>query len=199
MVSMTAWFRARISAAVCSLAIAMAASQPAFAQYGTIDMRNQSELGDRDHRIHFCARSSPGKSGLPGHAFVAYSYIDAGNEHHYYALGHQPNGSNSLADLWGGGHLRAEVMTFESQACFEVLVNKATYEVAWAHAKNPLTALGIMDHANAFAVLRSYRLGSSDCRHFIGDVAAAIGLRLPDSSTLQSPSAYVASLWQANQ
>ena len=99
----------------------------------------------------------------------------------------QPNGSNSLADLWGGGHLRAEVMTFDSQACYEVLVNKATYEVAWAHAKNPLTALGIVDQANAFAVLRSYRLGSDDCRHFMGEVAAAIGLRLPDFSTLRSP------------
>ena len=199
MVSMPGWLRARTSAVVCGLVVTMATSQPAFAQYGTIDMRNQSEPGDGDHRIHFCARSSPGKSGLPGHAFVAYSYIDAGNEHHYYALGSQPNGSNSLADLWGGGHLRAEVMTFDSQACYEVLVNKATYEVAWAHAKNPLTALGIVDQANAFAVLRSYRLGSDDCRHFMGEVAAAIGLRLPDFSTLRSPSAYVASLWQVNQ
>ncbi|RWB35801.1 MAG: hypothetical protein EOQ41_03040 [Mesorhizobium sp.] len=190
-----------LRASIAIVAIVIASS----ARAKDIDLRNQTDT-DREYNVAFCARPSPGSTGLPGHMFVAFSSVTATGERTFVALGHTVGADVSPATaVWSyfgspvDGLLKQEMYTAIEQQCLSARVNKSDFNRALALTENPLASLGLS--AASDTVLQEYRLGAEDCMTFATGVAQVLvsrGLVVPDRGSAETPMDYLKRLIDAN-
>lgn len=178
-------------------------SCPVFAK--TIDLRRMTEASG-EYQISFCARPSPGASGLPGHAFVAFSKRTPGGDWTFHSIGKTiAAGTTPVDAAWSyfgspvSGLLKPEVHTSALQTCLTASVSSKDYHAAEALAENPLARYGL--GLSSDPVFEFYKLGTEDCISFVIDVASilkAAGLKAPTRHALDTPVEYVEALIQVN-
>jgi hypothetical protein len=170
-----------------------------------LDFTNQSDA-DGTYYIAFCVRASPGSTGLPGHLFVSYSFVNNSGQRDFLSIGHTvSSGASGGAVAWSyfgnavNGYLKEENYTAISQNCLDVKVNKSDYDEAYAYTRSPLELLGITGPDTI--VFEAYRLGLNDCVEFMISVAKVLepkGLVVPSRGATELPVEYLQRFIDAN-
>lgn len=189
---------------VLLLTVLMVSLQPALAQEATVDKRIRSEPAN--YEISFCARPSPGATGLPGHAFVTFSQVigqtaGGADKRSFVSLGRSTDESGF--DVIHGksvkGFISEENYSHEKQRCLVVLVNQEAYESAFALTRPLLERLGIANQSYAGRVYSNYDLGENDCVTFVMEVASIVGIEVLDRDGFDNfPMKYLEALREAN-
>lgn len=172
-----------------------------------IDLRNQSDTAG-DYEIGFCARPSPDTvKDLPGHAFVAYSYMPSKGERTFRAIGHTVAPGVSPGEAaWSyfgkpvAGYLKEEQYTSSMARCLRVKVNKTEHEGAYAFTVSALQSMGMQVPAD-MPVFQGYKLGADDCMNFVIGVAGVLklkGLKVPQRGPAELPANYIERLIKNN-
>ena len=171
----------------------------------TIDLRNKTDTDGGTREISFCARPSPDKPGLPGHAFVAFAQVDKNGGVMFRALGHTVfSVSDALLSynelIPATGALVSEKYTSIKQECLTIQVNNAEYQSAYTQATQPLAALGVkFDESKP--IQKTYALGINDCMDFMVTVANRFtqsGLKIPKREPTDLPLPYLRKFIDAN-
>jgi hypothetical protein len=147
-----------------------------------VDKRNQSE--DGEYGISFAARDSLGSYD---HAFVVWYYSDpAAQRTNRRGAGFYPTGGDYYDLLIGGAPGKVLDDSREDIAKqVIVLINSDLFQTALAVESQ---------YANA-----TYRLGTSDCVSFVGEVADKIpGLVVPSRLMNIYPSSFISDLYDSN-
>jgi hypothetical protein len=194
----------RFVGAATTAAFVLAAQGAIAAPHRVLDLRNQTDATG-EFSVSLCARPSPGPAGIPGHAFVAYSYLPAsGGRRQFLALGFTTaaspvQGLLSFSSLLAEpeGFLGEEKFSHVKEQCLVLLVNKAEFDRAYAVAL-PYGAVPAFKDVRYAA---RYSLASNDCVTFAVRVAqlfAAGGLKVPERKLTDTPAAYLRRLVDAN-
>lgn len=195
------WWLGRIGSAF--LLFFTALSAPA-APHRELDIRNQTD-GTGEYSIALCARPSPAASGLPGHAFIAYSHLPGtGEQRKFLALGFTTaagpvEGLLSFNQFLAtpAGYLSEESFTHVKERCLVLLVNKADFDRAYAVA----VPYGAIPPFSDLRYMARYSLGSNDCMTFAIKVAKLFeskGVKVPARTRLEVPGAYIRRLIDEN-
>lgn len=171
----------------------------------TLDLRNQTDGDGSTREISFCARPSPDKPGLPGHAFLIFAVLDNSGVQKFRTLGHTVFAIGDALLSYGGlipasGALVQEKYTSTKQECLTVQVNAADFNAAYATAAQPLSKIGIV-FDEALPIQKAYSLGVEDCVQFLVSVASRFipkGLKVPTRNTHELPLSYVRRLIDTN-
>jgi hypothetical protein len=180
-----------VALATATLVASLATAQP----QRTIDLRTRTDARVT-HEVSFCARPSPGPSNLPGHAFVAFSTLEANGQRTYKAVGHTSVAplANTIVTYVGGkpvsGILKEELYTDALQRCLVAKVDAEAYARAEALTADPLKKFGISGDG---PVTLAYRLGSEDCVGFMTSAMRALGsgLKVPARGATELPLDYL--------
>ena len=166
---------------------------------GNIDFRKRSD--PNNYEVSFCARESPGESGLPGHAFVVFSY-DNHQGRSFLAIGHSPS-EESLKTALGvevGGLLKKEKYSAIVRNCFLVKLDQESYEKGYTLTRPTLEKLGLVKQSKDNLTYFSYKLAAQDCVTFIQDVAGEIGLKVAQREGFSNfPMRYIKKFWELNR
>ncbi len=171
-----------------------------------LDLRQMTDASGAAE-ISFCARPSPNKFGLPGHAFVAFSITRANGGREFRSVGHTVTEGGNLSSVvfsyFGSASVAGKQMeeryTSVKQDCLTVKVNKPAYEIALKAAQPTLANLGVSQDVAASA--ERYSLGRDDCVTFAHAVALSLqqyGLKVPTRGATDTPQAWIAKLKEAN-
>lgn len=174
-----------------------------FALADTVDLRSQTDNDGGSREISFCARPSPDKPGLPGHAFIAFSEEKDGKRsiraigHTAFSVGEALLSYSGI--ITGDGALVDEKYTSIKQHCLTLQVNRADYERAYGQALQPLKAMGI-DLDETMPIQKNYSLAAEDCVGFLINQAKVFAPRLviPSRKIGELPLRYVRRLIDAN-
>lgn len=193
--------RAQPAAAALALCCAAAAAEP----HQVVDLRKRTDAAG-SYEISFCARPSPGRTGLPGHAFVAFSHVEPGKPRVFRAVGHTTSASAAKTVLtYGGaigvpGRLAEERYTAVRENCLVAKVNDSDYRRALGRTQPVFRRWGIGSADDP--VLATYSLGDKDCMDFMLQVAQdlrAPALKLPRRGAAEFPLPYLRRLIDANR
>ena len=170
----------------------------------TIDLRNQTDADGALREISFCARPSPDKAELPGHAFVSFSIRKKDGTRAFRAIGHTVFSVVDALISYSGlipasGALIDERYTAIKQECLTLQVNQSDYEASYALAAQPLLAVGIK-FDEKLPIQKAYTLGAEDCVGFvIGQTKRyAQKVVVPKRTTNELPLPYIRRLIDAN-
>lgn len=174
------------------------------AQAKTIDLKNQTDADGSAREISFCARPSPEKLNLPGHAFIAFSETKKDGSLHFRAIGHTAYSVGEALLSYTGlipanGALVNENYSSVKQECLTVQVNQRQYDKSYEIATQPLKSIGIIFDENQ-AIQKSYSLAAEDCVGFIITQAKFFGSKLtvPVRKPDELPLNYIRRLIDAN-
>lgn len=191
-----------IAAAGCFIAAFGSAATNA-APHKILDLRNQSDASG-EYSISLCARPSPGPAGLPGHAFVTYSFKPANGERRIASIGFTTAAgtlkgvlSYSAFLATPAGYLGEEKYSSINENCLIALVNESEFNQAMSLAK-PFANLPGLDSLTYLGV---YSLTSNDCITFTSSVAKTLetrGLKVPARAVADTPPVYLRKLIEAN-
>lgn len=187
----------------CALLAILSASWPlAFAK--TLDLRNQTDADGGSREINLCARPSPDKPGLPGHAFIAFSETTKDGIRTFRAIGHTVFSVGEALLSYTGlvtatGALVDEKYTSIKQQCLTLQVNKADYERSYGLAAQPLKVIGIVFDETK-PIQKAYSLAAEDCVGFLITQAQYFSPKLivPSRNSSELPLNYVRRLIDAN-
>lgn len=197
----------RSSPALLAVVFVLACTVPQPASSKDIDLRTMSEASGV-YDVAFCSRSSPGLSGEPGHAFVAFSHKPPDAERDFLAIGLTvtagvtPTAAALSWFYWGkpiSGRLKEELYTDIRQNCLNVGVDKQDYDRARALADDPLQKLGVTQAPGI--IFEDYKLGQEDCMTFLTAVARKLeskGLKVPQRGSTELPMHFVQRFIDAN-
>jgi hypothetical protein len=155
--------------------------------------------------ISLCARPSPDKPGLPGHAFVAFAQTQRSGERTFRAIGHTVFSAGGALVSFGGlipttGALVDEKYTAIKQECLTLQVNKSDYEAAYVAATQPLSRIGVkFDESKP--IQQTYALAAADCMTFVITIAqrfTAKGVTIPARAATDLPLPYMRKVIDAN-
>lgn len=201
LVSSTRRFRAQACQALACVGAGFAmATTASAAPHKQIDLRNQSDASG-EYSISLCARPSPGPAGLPGHAFVAYSFLPAsGQNRQFLAVGFTTDAavkgllSFNAALAEPPGYLGEELFTHVKEKCLVLLVNKAGFDRAYAKLTVQVPGFGNLKY------LAVYRLTQNDCVTFMTGVASLFApqVKVPPRKATDLPLDYLRKVIDAN-
>lgn len=137
----------------------------------TLDLRNQTDADGGIREISFCARPSPDKPGLPGHAFVALSETKKDGSRTFRAIGHTVfTVGEALLSYTGlvtaAGALVDEKYTAIKQECLTLQVNKIQYEKSYGSVAQPLKVIAVA-FDETMPIQKAYSLAAEDCVGFL--------------------------------
>ncbi|MBF4989473.1 hypothetical protein [Methylophilus sp. 14] len=170
----------------------------------TIDMRNQTDGDGGIREISFCARPSPDKPGLPGHAFIAFSETSKNGKRVFRAIGHTvfSVGEALLSYtslVTADGALMDEKYTSIKQECLTLQVNKADFDKSYGLVAQPLQIIGVtFDETKP--IQKSYSLAANDCVGFLIKQAQLYSpkITVPSRNNGELPLNYLRRLIDAN-
>lgn len=183
-------------------ALLVMASSSSFGK--TIDLRNQTDGDGGSREVSFCARPSPDKPGLPGHAFIAFSETTKDGKRSFRAIGHTVFSAGEALLSYTGlvtadGALVDEKYTAIKQQCLTVLVNKADYQKSYGLVAQPLKSIGVvLDETKP--VQKAYSLAAEDCVGFLITQAKLFTpkVAVPSRNSGELPLSYVRRFIDAN-
>lgn len=153
-------------------ALLVTAASSSVVVYGkTVDLRNQTDGDGGTREVSFCARPSPDKPGLPGHAFIAFSETTKDGKRTFRAIGHTVFSAGEALLSYTGlvtadGALVDEKYTSIKQQCLTIQVNKADYQKSYGLVAQPLKAIGVvLDETKP--IQKAYSLAAEDCVGFL--------------------------------
>lgn len=192
----------RIFLSCALLAIASASSSLALAK--TLDLRNQTDADGGIREISLCARPSPDKPGLPGHAFIAFAEITRNGKMNFRALGHTVFSVGEALLSYTGlvtaeGAMIEEKYTSIKQQCLTLQVNKVEYERAYGLVAQPLKDIGV-EFDETKPIQKAYSLAAEDCVGFLITQAQIFSskISIPSRDSNELPLNYVRRLIDAN-
>lgn len=170
------------------------------APHKVLDLRTMSEASG-EYEVSLCSRPSPSGS-TPGHAYVIYSAKLTGQSRQVLSVGFTTAAGPAKAALsylgWMPavpGHLSEEIYTSIKERCVVTVVNKKTFEDAWAVA-HPFAKLPAL---SSLTFSGEYRLGVNDCMTFMVSVAKVLkGVVVPSRGVTELPQAYLRRLIDSN-
>lgn len=171
----------------------------------TIDLRNQTDADGTTREISLCARPSPDKPGLPGHAFVAFGEVSKDGKIKFRAIGHTVFSVAEAILSYSGlvtatGALVDEKYSSVKQKCLTLQVNKPDYDASYVQVAQPLSSIGItFDESKP--IQKAYSLGGDDCVKLMISQAQRFtmkGLNVPARQANELPLPYVRRLIEAN-
>ncbi|MQA40583.1 hypothetical protein [Rugamonas aquatica] len=171
------------------------------APHKVIDLRKMSDSSG-EYSVSLCARPSPGSAALPGHAFVAFSFIPAsGGDPQFVALGFTTNsavkGLLSFSALLATptGYLKEEILSHVQENCLVALVNRQDFDNAYAKTRLFAGLPGFGDSP----YIAVYSLTQNDCVTFMTGVASVLdGVTVPERNLTDLPMDYMRKLIDAN-
>ena len=181
------------------------ASSSSVVAYGkTVDLRNQTDGDGGSREISFCARPSPDKPGLPGHAFIAFSETSKDGKRAFRAIGHTVFSAGEALLSYTGlvtadGALVDEKYTSIKQQCLTLQVNKPDYQKSYGLVAQPLKAIGVvLDESKP--IQKAYSLAAEDCVGFLITQAQLFSpkVKVPSRNNGELPLNYVRRLIDAN-
>ncbi len=149
-----------------------------------IDLRTMSE--ENTYYVVFAARDSPGSSGKPGHAFVAWGVEDSATSmSSQEAFGLYPDPDDGLKYIYStvSGIILNEATNFEPSDLTARLIAKVN-SGPFESSKEQISRWQTSD----------YNLYKKNCIHFCHSVATSIELFPPDVDLLQFPEDYIKDL-----
>lgn len=173
--------------------------------YGkTVDLRNETDGDGGSREVSFCARPSPDKPGLPGHAFIAFSETTKDGKRTFRAIGHTVFSAGEALLSYTGlvtadGALVDEKYTSIKQQCLTLQVNKADYQKAYGLAAQPLKVIGVvLDETKS--IQKAYSLAAEDCVGFMITQAKLFApkVSVPSRNNGELPMNYVRRFIDAN-
>lgn len=184
------------------LPIVFASSSLALAK--NLDLRNKTDYDGGSREISLCARPSPDKPGLPGHAFIAFSETTKDGRRTFRAIGHTVFSIGEALLSYAGpvtaaGALVDEKYTSIKQQCLTLQVNKADFERSYGLAAQPLKAIGIVFDETK-PIQKTYSLAAEDCVGFLITQAQLFDPKVvvPSRNSSELPLNYVRRLIDAN-
>lgn len=173
------------------------------APHKQIDLRSQTDA-DGEYSISLCTRPSPTPGGIPGHAFVAYSYLPAATKNRQFvALGFTTDSTVKGVLSYKGvfaepsGFLDEEKFTHVREQCLVLLVSKEDFERAYAQS-HPFAKLPAFKDVKYAA---NYKLAENDCVTFMSTVATGFiqkGIKVPARRGTEFPATYLRRIIEAN-
>lgn len=170
----------------------------------TLDLRTKTDADGSNREISLCARPSPDKPGLPGHAFIAFSETTIDGKITFRAIGHTVFSVGEALLSYTGlvnadGALVNEKYTSIKQQCLTLLINKSDYQKSYASATQPLNSIGIVFDESK-PVQKSYSLAAEDCVGFLIMQAKSYSpkISIPSRNSGELPLSYVRRLIDAN-
>jgi hypothetical protein len=187
------------SLAASMLAVSITFSTVAHAgPHRQLDLRNQTDASG-EYSVSLCARPSPDTLlSLPGHAFVAYSFLPAGSgsARRFLAVGFTTDsaikGTLSFSKVLAQptGYLEEEHFTHVKEECLVLLVSKADFDRAIAKVTPYASVPAFKD----LKYVATYSLTQNDCVTFMSSVAEVFvprGIKLPARTATEFPTTYL--------
>lgn len=170
----------------------------------TVDLRNQTDVDGGVREISLCARPSPDKPGLPGHAFIAFSETRNDGSRTFRAIGHTVfSVGEALLSYTGlvtaAGALVDEKYTSIKQQCLTLQVNRGEYEKSYGLAAQLLKSVGVVFDETK-PIQKAYSLAAEDCVGFLITQAQFFGPKVvvPSRKGGDLPLNYVRRLIDSN-
>ena len=150
-----------------------------------VDKKNASSA--TEYSVSLCVRKSPGLTGLPGHCYVRWLKKQNGSIIEDGKYGFYPDSTNHWKVAFVDGTVKTEdpSLTDPSDCTVTVLVSQPAYDVS-VHARQK------------YGPKATYTLGISDCVSMCDDVAQALGINHPSSTSFSLPANYIHRVYEEN-
>ena len=146
--------------------------------------------------VAFLARKSPGSGGFPGHAYTGIGVIlDNGLRVYERLLGYYPASDATMNEVKAAlSQVSGKIDASTEDAGWDV-----EYRVMIDSAKRN-RAIGVADRwMGAYPKYNLLSFGGKKCNNFMAEVAAAIGLKVPEGPGTTFPLNYVTALKKLHQ